>query len=224
MADQNGNGSGNIGTVEQVTGVVVDVVFPGELPEIYSALEINIEPEESRTELKLVCEVQQHLGDDRVRAIAMDATDGLQRGDEVTDTGGPITVPVGKETLGRIFNLLGEVIDEGEEVTTEERWPIHRPAPEAEDLSPTQEILETGHQGRRPARPLRQGGQGRPVRRRRRRQDRSDPGADPQHRRGARGPVGLLRRRRALARGQRPLDGDEGVRASSTRRCSSSAR
>ena len=144
MADQNGNGSGNIGTVEQVTGVVVDVVFPGELPEIYSALEINIEPEESRTELKLVCEVQQHLGDDRVRAIAMDATDGLQRGDEVTDTGGPITVPVGKETLGRIFNLLGEVIDEGEEVTTEERWPIHRPAPEAEDLSPTQEILETG--------------------------------------------------------------------------------
>jgi F-type H+/Na+-transporting ATPase subunit beta len=150
MADTNGNsttngsGAGNIGTVEQVTGVVIDVAFPGELPEIYSALEINIPAEESRTELKLVCEVQQHLGDDRVRAIAMDATDGLQRGDEVTDTGGPITVPVGEKTLGRIFNLLGDVIDEGEPVETEERWPIHRPAPEAEDLSPTQEILETG--------------------------------------------------------------------------------
>ena len=144
MADQNGNGSGNIGTVEQVTGVVVDVAFPGDLPEIYSALEINIPAEGGRTELKLVCEVQQHLGDDRVRTIAMDATDGLQRGDQVTDTGGPITVPVGKETLGRMFNLLGETIDEGEEVKTEERWPIHRPAPEAEDLSPTQEILETG--------------------------------------------------------------------------------
>ena len=137
------NGS-NVGTVEQVTGVVVDVAFPDELPEIYSALKIEIKPEESRTEMNLVCEVQQHLGDDRVRAIAMDATDGLQRGDEVLDTGGPITVPVGKETLGRIFNLLGEVIDEGDEVKGDERWPIHRPAPEVEDLAPSQEILETG--------------------------------------------------------------------------------
>ena len=96
-------------------------------------------------------------------------------------------------------------------VEAEERWPIHRPAPSAEDLTPTQEILETGHQGHRPARPLRQGRQGRPVRRRRRRQDRADPGADPQHRRGARRPLGLLRRRRALPRGQRPLARDEGV-------------
>ncbi|MDP9227457.1 MAG: F0F1 ATP synthase subunit beta, partial [Actinomycetota bacterium] len=133
-----------MGSVEQVTGVVLDVVFPDELPEIYSALKIDIPEEGGRTEMSLTCEVQQHLGDDRVRAIAMDATDGLQRGDEVVDTGGPITVPVGKETLGRIFNLLGEVIDEGEEVKSEERWPIHRPAPNVEDLSPTQEILETG--------------------------------------------------------------------------------
>ena len=137
------NGS-NVGTVEQVTGVVIDVVFPDELPEIYSALRIEIPAEESRTEQTLICEVQQHLGDDRVRAIAMDATDGLQRGHEVIDTGGPITVPVGKETLGRIFNLLGEVIDEGEPVKGDERWPIHRPAPEVEDLAPSQEILETG--------------------------------------------------------------------------------
>src|SRR5436305_7734686 len=93
---------------------------------------------------ELVCEVQQHLGDDRVRTVAMDATDGLQRGDKVIDTGGPISVPVGDATLGRIFNLLGEPIDLGEPVQTEDRWPIHRPAPEAEDLTPSQEILETG--------------------------------------------------------------------------------
>jgi F-type H+-transporting ATPase subunit beta len=80
---ENGN---NVGKVEQVTGVVIDAVFPDELPEIYSALEIDISPEESRTESKLICEVQQHLGDDRVRAIAMDATDGLHRGDDVIDT------------------------------------------------------------------------------------------------------------------------------------------
>src|SRR4029453_12177444 len=92
----------------------------------------------------LVLEVQQHLGDDRVRTIAMDAADGLQRGAMVLDTGDPITVPGGKETLGRIFNLLGEVIDEGAQVKGDERWPIHRPAPEVEDLMPTQEILETG--------------------------------------------------------------------------------
>jgi F-type H+/Na+-transporting ATPase subunit beta len=137
----NGN---NVGTVEQVTGVVIDVVFPDHIPEIFTALKIEVPPEESRTELNLICEVQQHLGDDRVRAIAMDATDGLRRGDKVIDTGGPITVPVGKATLGRIFNLLGEPIDEGGDVEVEERWPIHRRAPEVEDLAPSQEMLETG--------------------------------------------------------------------------------
>src|SRR6266567_2163773 len=136
--------NGNVGTVEQVTGVVIDVVFPDHIPEIFTALKIEVPPEESRTELNLICEVQQHLGDDRVRTVAMDATDGLQRGDKVIDTGGPITVPVGEQTLGRIFNLLGETIDEGEPFEAEERWPIHRPAPEVEDLTPTQEILETG--------------------------------------------------------------------------------
>jgi F-type H+/Na+-transporting ATPase subunit beta len=134
----------SVGTVEQVTGVVIDVAFPDHIPEIFHALEIEIPAEGGRTEDRLVCEVQQHLGDDRVRAIAMDATDGIQRGAKVTDTGGPISVPVGKATLGRIFNLLGEPIDEGPEVETEERWPIHRPAPEVEDLTPSQEILETG--------------------------------------------------------------------------------
>jgi F-type H+-transporting ATPase subunit beta len=141
MSEQNGK---NVGKVEQVMGVVVDVVFPERLPEIYSALSIPLARSGDREETRLICEVQQHLGDDRVRAVAMDATDGLRRGDEVVDTGGPITVPVGKETLGRIFNLLGEPIDEGEPVKGDERWPIHRHAPEAEDLTPTQEMLETG--------------------------------------------------------------------------------
>jgi F-type H+/Na+-transporting ATPase subunit beta len=148
MADSNGNSSSNgrnVGRVEQVTGVVVDVVFADELPEIYSALTIDIDDQDGDGETRqLVCEVQQHLGDERVRTVAMDATDGLERGAEVVDTGGPITVPVGDETLGRIFNLLGETIDEGDEVEGEERWPIHRAAPEVEDLTPTQEILETG--------------------------------------------------------------------------------
>ncbi len=92
----------------------------------------------------LICEVQQHIGDDRVRAVAMGGTDGLQRGTEIVDTGGPITVPVGDETLGRMFNLLGEAIDGGEEIETEERWPIHRPSPTIEDLTPSQEMYETG--------------------------------------------------------------------------------
>src|SRR3954447_23785123 len=138
------NGGRNIGRVEQVTGVVVDAVFPDELPEIYSAVEIALDNGEGDGSTTLVCEVQQHLGDDRVRTVAMDATDGLQRGDGVLDTGGPIKVPVGNATLGRIFNLLGEVIDEGEEVTGDDQWPIHRSAPSVEELTPTQEILETG--------------------------------------------------------------------------------
>ena len=141
MAETNGN---NKGTVEQVIGVVVDVVFPDGLPEIYNALKIEIPEGDGRNAIDLTCEVQQHLGDDRVRAVAMDATDGLRRGDPVVDTGSSITVPVGKDTLGRIFNLLGEPIDEREPVEGEDRWPIHRAAPTAEELTPTQEILETG--------------------------------------------------------------------------------
>src|SRR5215208_3195665 len=131
------------GTVEEIQGVVVEVAFPDDhLPEIYNALEISLDRDGEET--TLVLEVQQHLGDDRVRAVAMDATDGLARGVEVRDTGGPITVPVGRGVLGRIFNLLGDPIDEAGDVETDERWPIHRPAPSVEDLTPTREILETG--------------------------------------------------------------------------------
>jgi F-type H+/Na+-transporting ATPase subunit beta len=151
---QNGSkdDSQNVGRIEEIQGVVVEVAFPGDLPEIYNALEVDLEQfgEEEGVSAgtggggKLICEVQQHLGDDRVRAVAMDSTDGLARGTEVRDTGGPITVPVGKQTLGRIFNLLGETIDQGDELEVGERWPIHRPAPEVEDLTPTREIFETG--------------------------------------------------------------------------------
>src|SRR5262245_61164642 len=114
---ESSNGS-NVGRVEEVTGVVVDAVFPEQLPEIYSAVTIEMAGDGENDSTELVCEVQQHLGDDRVRTVAMDATDGLRRGDKVVDTGGPITVPVGDQTLGRIFNLLGEPIDLGEPVET----------------------------------------------------------------------------------------------------------
>jgi len=145
MSENNGNTAKNTGRIEEITGVVVDVVFPDQLPEIFSAIIIEVDKTEDRDEVSLVCEVQQHLGDDRVRTVAMDATDGLQRGDRVVDTGGPITVPVGDETLGRIFNLLGEPIDGGDPLSDSvERWPIHRPSPDATELTPTQEILETG--------------------------------------------------------------------------------
>jgi F-type H+-transporting ATPase subunit beta len=131
---------------------VVEVTFPDKLPEINYAITVK-RPAAAAAELDeeinasdvLVLEVQQHLGDDRVRAVAMDTTDGLARGVEVVDTGAPISVPVGPETLGRIFNLLGEPIDLGEAISPDtERWPIHRKAPTVEQLSPTTEMFETG--------------------------------------------------------------------------------
>jgi F-type H+/Na+-transporting ATPase subunit beta len=130
----------NVGKVIEIKGVVIDAVFAGELPEIYSALRI----ERGEGEPDLIAEVQQHLGDDRVRAVAMDATDGIPRGVDVFDTGAPITVPVGKPTLGRLFNVLGEPIDQGEAVDEGERWPIHRDPPSFDDLQPTMQIFETG--------------------------------------------------------------------------------
>jgi F-type H+/Na+-transporting ATPase subunit beta len=142
----------NVGRIESIQGVVVEAVFPNKLPEINYALTIK-RPAAAAAELDeeinasdvLVLEVQQQLGDDRVRAVAMDSTDGLARGLEVVDTGGPISVPVGRETLGRIFNLLGEPIDLGAELDPDtKRWPIHRPAPSFEDLTPTTEMFETG--------------------------------------------------------------------------------
>ncbi|CAA9477461.1 MAG: ATP synthase beta chain, partial [uncultured Solirubrobacteraceae bacterium] len=140
-------GGRNVGRIEEIQGVVIEAVFLDRLPDLNSAIVVERARKDSDDEFvssNLVCEVQQHLGDDRVRAVAMDSTDGLARGMEVVDTGGPITVPVGQGTLGRIFNLLGEPIDQGAEVVTEQRWPIHRSAPTVEQLTPTAEMFETG--------------------------------------------------------------------------------
>ena len=128
----------NVGTITQVIGAVVDVRFDGDLPPILSALHVD---NGGRT---LVLEVAQHLGENTVRTIAMDTTDGLVRGAEAVDTGGPITVPVGPETLGRILNVVGEPVDERGPVKTQTRSPIHKPAPEFVDQSTEAEILVTG--------------------------------------------------------------------------------
>ncbi len=134
----------NIGKVVEIKGVVMDIVFPDRLPQIYSAVTIARAGAEGESST-LVAEVQQHLGDDRVRAVAMDSTDGVSRGTDVVDTGAPISVPVGRGTLGRLFNVLGDTIDlEGGEIEGSERWPIHRAPPPFADLIPTVEIFETG--------------------------------------------------------------------------------
>ena len=129
----------NQGSVSQVMGPVVDVYFPeGNLPSIYNALTMQI------GEKKLTVEVAQHIGDNVVRCIAMSSTDGLKRGTPVTDTGKTISVPVGKETLGRIFNVLGDTVDNQPFTQDIERWNIHRTAPQYSELSTSTEILETG--------------------------------------------------------------------------------
>ena len=131
--------SKHIGTVTQVIGPVLDIRFAdNELPALLNAIEIPL------GDTVIVAEVAQHIGDNVVRCVAMSSTDGLQRGAQATDTGEPICVPVGEECLGRVFNLLGNPIDNGEAPKTEEKWPIHRPAPSYEDQQPATEILETG--------------------------------------------------------------------------------
>jgi len=146
MPDQNNGQKQNVGKVIEIKGVVVDAVFSGgELPEINHALRITVPERDGRPAIDLIAEVQQHLGDDRVRAVAMDSTDGIPRGVDAVDTGGPISVPVGQATLGRIFNVLGDPIDHlDEKVEADDRWSIHRDPPDFEDLSPTTEVFETG--------------------------------------------------------------------------------
>ncbi|MCK5320121.1 F0F1 ATP synthase subunit beta [Candidatus Parcubacteria bacterium] len=128
----------NIGKVKQVIGAVVDVQFNDELPEIYNALEVDNQGK------KLILETQQHIGSNLVRTVAMGSTDGLKRGDAVINKGKGISVPVGDETLGRIFNVLGEPVDGKDAPKTNEKYPIHRPAPAFADQSTKTEILETG--------------------------------------------------------------------------------
>ena len=128
----------NVGTISQVLGAVVDVRFEGELPHILDALEAENHGN------RLVLEVAQHLGDSIVRTVAMDSTEGLVRGQDVVDTGGPISVPVGPETLGRIINVIGEPIDERGPVGAKRTRPIHRPAPLLTEQSTETEVLVTG--------------------------------------------------------------------------------
>ena len=130
--------SNKLGKITQVIGAVVDVQFESQLPEILTALECD------NSGNRLVLEVAQHLGETAVRTIAMDSTEGLKRGDKVTNTNSPIKVPVGPETLGRIINVIGEPIDQKGKVSTKESWPIHRSAPKFTDQSTETEILATG--------------------------------------------------------------------------------
>ncbi|HUQ70268.1 MAG TPA: F0F1 ATP synthase subunit beta [Planctomycetaceae bacterium] len=133
----------NIGHVTQIIGSTFDAEFPeGSLPDIYNAL--KIETEVKGTRIKVTGEVQQHLGGGRIRCVALGSTDGMVRGMEVMDTGSPVTVPVGKGTLGRVFNVLGDTIDGRGEAPTEERWPIHRDPPKLAELSSKTELFETG--------------------------------------------------------------------------------
>ena len=130
----------NVGKITQIIGAVLDIKFSeGTLPEINDAINVPL-----KDGGKLVVEVAQHLGDDTVKCIAMGPTDGLVRGMDAIATGAPITVPVGENTLGRMFNVLGDPIDEIDPPVTEENWAIHRPAPAFEEQATSQEMLETG--------------------------------------------------------------------------------
>ena len=141
MADD--DGARNVGKILEIKGVVVDAVFPDRLPEINTALRITVPERDGRPAIDVVAEVQQHLGDDRVRAVAMDSTDGIPRGVDVIDTGVPITVPVGEQTLGRLWNVIGDPVD-NKEPASGERWPIHRDPPAFDELKADIEIFETG--------------------------------------------------------------------------------
>jgi len=137
--------TGNVGHVVQVIGPVIDVQFPEHhLPEIHNAVKITSEGFEGPEPINIVAEVAQHLGEGRVRAVAMTATEGVVRGMKAVDLGGPISVPVGRAALGRVMNVLGEPVDGLGPIQTDKRYPIHRPAPSLEDQSTNLEMFETG--------------------------------------------------------------------------------
>ncbi|MDO7677093.1 MAG: F0F1 ATP synthase subunit beta, partial [Pirellulales bacterium] len=132
-----------VGHVTQVIGSTFDVAFAEDsIPAIYNA--VRIESDKNGMSLRLVGEVQQHLGGGKVRCVSLGSTDGMVRGQECVDTGGPLTVPVGPATLGRVFNLLGEPIDGRGDIPAGERWPIHRAPPPLTDLSTRTDLFETG--------------------------------------------------------------------------------
>ena len=191
------------GRVVQVIGTVVDVEFPPNgLPGLFDAVVITM-----GDGTRVVSEVQQHLGNNRARCLAMDATEGMKRGDAVEDTGQAIAVPVGEVALGRIFNVLGEPLDDlGPIDASAPRWPIHRKPPSFEEQVAETQIFETGMKVIDLIAPFTRGWQDRRLRRRGCGQDRGDSGVDPQHCDGARRILRVHRGGRALSRGQRPLE------------------
>ncbi|MGZ7066054.1 MAG: F0F1 ATP synthase subunit beta, partial [Candidatus Aminicenantales bacterium] len=137
--------SAKTGTVVQIIGPVVDVKFPGgELPEIYTALRITSEGFDVTTPVDIVVEVEQHIGEDRVRCVSMHPTDGLSRGMKAENLGGPIQVPVGEGTLGRVMNVIGEPVDKMGPIKTDKKYPIHRDSPPLDEQSTKLEMFETG--------------------------------------------------------------------------------
>ena len=194
------------GRVIQITGAVVDIEFPaGHLPAIYNAVEIQRKGQDP-----LTVEVQQHLGNNWVRTVAMTTTDGLARGVEAIDTGAPITVPVGEVTLGRVFDVLGHPIDNKGPVKAKIHLPIHREPPPFDQQTTDVEVFETGIKVIDLICPFKKGGKIGIFGGARARQD-GHPGAHPERGPGARGLLGLRRRRRAESRGQRPHPRDDGV-------------
>ena len=202
----------NIGKVISISGPAVDVQFEEKtMPPIYQALRIVSEGFDVPTPLDVVVEVQQHLGEGRVRCIAMVATEGMVRGMKAIDTGAGITVPVGRATLGRVLNVLGEPVDELGPVNAEGAHADPSPGSGVRRAVDLGGDVRDRHQGHRPDPAVLEGRKDRPVRRRGRGQDRHHSGADQQRRDQPRRLLGVRRRGRADARGQRSLDRVPGV-------------
>ena len=190
----------NIGKVISISGPAVDVQFEeAQMPPIFQAIRVVGDGFVTPNPVDVILEVQQHLGEGRVRCIAMVATEGMVRGMKAIDTGAGIMVPVGRETLGRVLNVLGQPVDELGPVNAKVHMPIHRPAPAFDEQSTSEEMFETGIKVVDLILPFLEGRQDRTVRRRGRGQDRRDPGADQQRCEPARRVLGVCGRRRAYA-------------------------
>ncbi len=182
------------GKLIEVIGPVIVVQFEsGHLPAIYNAVRVSSEGFDVPEPISVIAEVEQHLGEGRVKCVAMERTDGMVRGMSAVDLGEPITVPVGKEVLGRVLNVIGEPVDNLGPVNTKQRLPIHRQAPELDEQNTNLEAFETGIKVVDLIEPYLKGGKTGPLRRRRCRQDRDHPGAHQQRRHEAWRRLGVLR-------------------------------
>ena len=198
------------GRIVRIIGAVVDVQFPAAVPGIYNAL--TVEADTPMGHVSTILEVESQQPGGIARCVAMTSTDGLQRGLTAVDTGEPMKMPVGPETLGRIWNVLGQPVDGKPMPEVEDYYPIHHPAPHFDELTTQTEIFETGIKAVDLLEPYIRGGKTGPLRRRRRGQDGAHPGAHQQPRPGAQRHLGLHGRGRAHPRGYRPLSRDDGIR------------